>query len=293
MDLKALQVTLRGFAAELVRLADETAIVIEEAPGARTHVLIDWENVQPNEDDVRKLVPEATDLWLFHGPNQKNVTSRHSSFGGRATPIRIAKTGKNALDFHLSFYMGYIASRQPEARFVALSNDKGYGPMLEHAKELGFAVQQMGFGAAKVLAMTPARKVATKKAAAAPAAGKKAAVKKAAKKAPAKLPAKKVPAKTAATKKASSKPPAVKTRGSVPLSAADRPTPTRKSLEEVLAILKRSPAASRPRKLARLLAYIASMIGVDAESAEPATMLNQVIASGAVSINKESVTYAF
>jgi len=26
--------------------------------------------------------------------------------------------GKNALDFHLSFYLGYVAARQPEARLV-------------------------------------------------------------------------------------------------------------------------------------------------------------------------------
>lgn len=287
MDLKALQVTLRGVAAELVRLADETTIAIEAAPGARTHVLIDWENVQPDEDDVRKLVPGATDLWLFHGPNQRNVTSHHPSFGGRATHIRIATTGKNALDFHLSFYMGYIASRQPDARFVALSNDKGYGPMLEHAKELGFAVQQMGFGAAKITAKTPARKVATKKAAATATPGKKAPVKKAAKK----TPAKKVVAKTAVTKKAGSKPVAVK---SGLLITAGGSTPARKSLEKVLAILEKSPAASRPGKLARLLAHVASMVGFDARSPEAAAMLDRLIASGAVSVNdKGSVTYLF
>jgi len=113
------------------------------------------------------------------------------------------------------------------------------------------------------------------------------------KKAARKTPAKKFPAKTAATKKASSKP-AVKTSGSLPLSAAGRPTSARKSLEEVVAILMKSPAASRPRKLARLVAHIASMIGVDANSPEAATMLNQIIASGAVSVNdKESVTFMF
>jgi hypothetical protein len=36
-----------------------------------THVLVDWENVQPKADDIRSLVPDVTDIWLFHGPNQK------------------------------------------------------------------------------------------------------------------------------------------------------------------------------------------------------------------------------
>jgi NTP pyrophosphatase (non-canonical NTP hydrolase) len=119
------------------------------APGvaAQTHVLVDWENVQPREADIRALVPDVTDVWLFHGPHQKKVDSHHASFGDRATLVPIARTGKNALDFHLSFYMGYIASRHPEARFVVLANDQGYGPLVDHAAELGFAARQVGFGA--------------------------------------------------------------------------------------------------------------------------------------------------
>ena len=100
------------------------------------HVLVDWENVQPKEADVRALVEGATDLWLFHGPTQRNVAEHHAGFGVLATPVRISRTGKNALDFHLSFYMGYVAARHPGARFVVLSNDKGYAPMLEHAGQL-------------------------------------------------------------------------------------------------------------------------------------------------------------
>jgi len=92
--------------------------------------------------------------------------------------VKIARAGPNALDFHLSFYMGYIASRHPDARFVVVSNDKGYGPMLEHAAELGFSARQVGFDNAKVSAakatakrapakkIAPAKKVAAKKAAA-------------------------------------------------------------------------------------------------------------------------------
>ena len=116
----------------------------------RTHVLIDWENTQPEEADVRTLVPGASDVWLFHGPNQKNVTSHHACFGDRITPVRIARTGKNALDFHLTLYIGYIAARDPAAHFVVISNDKGYGPMLDHAKDLGFAAEQVAFDSGRV-----------------------------------------------------------------------------------------------------------------------------------------------
>lgn len=114
---------------------------------SETHVLIDWENVQPKDADVRKLVPDATDLWIFHGRHQKYaIESCHPSFGAkRATAIEITRPGKNALDFHLSFYMGYIAARHPQARFVVLSNDQGYAPMVAHAKDLRFSASVIGF----------------------------------------------------------------------------------------------------------------------------------------------------
>ena len=75
-----------------------------------THVLLDYENVQPTQEQVRALVPDARQLWVFHGPHQRDVEQRFASFGSDATAVPISKTGKNALDFHLSFYMGYIAS---------------------------------------------------------------------------------------------------------------------------------------------------------------------------------------
>jgi hypothetical protein len=96
---------------------------------------------------------------LFHGPSQKNVSAGQALFGQRATLVPITRAGKNALDFHLSFYMGYIASRSPQANFVVISNDKGYLPMLEHAQSLGFSARQIGF----VKAKGAAKKAAAKK----------------------------------------------------------------------------------------------------------------------------------
>jgi len=73
-----------------------------------THVLLDYENVQPSDAELRALVPDVDQVWVFHGPHQREVEKRFASFGSGATAVPINKTGKNALDFHLSFYMGYI-----------------------------------------------------------------------------------------------------------------------------------------------------------------------------------------
>jgi hypothetical protein len=291
MDTKALQVTLRRFAAELVQFADQAVIALDAAPGAKTHVLIDWENVQPNDAEVLALVPEATDLWLFHGPGQKHVAAHHAAFGERATPVRIARTGKNALDFHLSFYIGYIAARHPDARFVVISNDKGYGPMLDHAKELGFAAEQVGF--VRVKAKAPAKKRSAAKKAAPPkivptkkAVARKTVAKKAGAK---KVPARKaVAGKTQASKKAT---PAVRT--AAPHPAPGRTTPLRKSFEQVLAMLTKRPLARLPQKHARLLADIAQMIGTEADDPEASAMLERLVASGRVAVDaKRTVSYA-
>jgi hypothetical protein len=111
----------------------------------RTHVLLDYENTQPSDAQLRALVADVSDVWVFHGPHQRDVEKRFTSFGGSATAVPISRTGKNALDFHLSFYMGYIASRNPDSAMVVVANDKGYEPMLS---------MNMGGGAA------PAKKAA-------------------------------------------------------------------------------------------------------------------------------------
>ena len=290
MDIGALQLTLRRFAAELLQVAEQASIQLHAAPGTKTHVLVDWENVQPNEAECRALVPDATDVWLFHGPNQKNVGRSYATFADRVTEVRIARTGKNALDFHLSFYVGYLAAKDPQSHLVVVSNDKGYGPMLDHAKELGFVASQSGFGGLKVARLTrkpAAKKVVTrqpaakKKAAAAPAekaappAARKAAAKKVA-------PARKPPARKTPPAPAPARAPAA------PAAKAKTPrkpsTAEKKTFEQVLAILKKIPAATRPRKRARLLAYLASRVGPESE-ADAEAMLDRLAAEGKIAVD--------
>lgn len=268
------------------------------------HVLIDWENVQPDAETLRALVPDATHLWLFHGQTQK-VQGQHAGFGDRRTLVPITRPGKNALDFHLSFYMGYIISRHPEARIVVLSNDQGYRPMLEHAEELGFRASLVGVvsaparkravkAAAKKAAPAkkasaavvpkPAAKAAAKKAAAtsSPAAPKAAAAKVAAKKAaPAKQPA---PARKAAktptaakTVKAPVPPP--------PAPAADGDAAfTAKDYAHVLASIRKQKQP--PTRQARLLGMVRSLLdGGKAPAGKVAAVVARLVADGHVHVD--------
>jgi hypothetical protein len=261
--------------------------------------------VQPKEGDIRALVPDVTDVWIFHGSNQKVAAGGFESFGPSATPVKIARSGKNALDFHLTFYMGYIASRHPDARFVVVSNDKGYGPMLEHAGELGFSARQVGFGAQKtsprsgpVFSLAPARPAVVTPAANKAPAAKKVAAKTsgAAKSAAAADTGKPKPATKKAAKKLAN---AVKVATAKPASkaaAASGPANSTsgkksKGLVHVVASLKKTE--SKPARQAGLLAMIKSLLGTTAGDPEIQAVLSQLVGDKKVSIDeKGAVQYS-
>ena len=251
---------------------------------AQTHVLVDWENVQPKDLDIRALVPDVTHVWIFHGPTQKRVADNQQSFGNALTLIPITRSGKNALDFHLSYYVEYISSRNPSAKFVVVSNDQGYGPMLEHAQELGFSASQLGF-------VVP--KTATKKAVVKKVAVKKPSVKKIdpvkksvlINKAPAVKKATKavkvtatktsvvkkitsVPVKKTVSGKSKSqkpaKPPAVSAVINKPTPVVSKKLPVvdaEKIYSHVLASLRKSK--NKPSRKARLFGAVKSLLGVE------------------------------
>ena len=201
-----------------------------------TYVLLDYENVQPTEDELRTLVPDASQVWVFHGPHQRQVEQRFTSFGTNVTAVPISKTGKNALDFHLSCYLGYIASRNQASAMVMVANDKGYEPMLEHARSMGFMARQVGHGsprpAPSVKAAPATKAVAPPKSVPKKVAAKKIVSKKAAVKQP---PVKQAPAKKVVAKKA------------VAAAAAAKKTPAKKAAPAKKAVVKQAsqPAAKK------------------------------------------------
>ncbi len=74
------------------------------------------------------------------------------------------------------------------------------------------------------------------------------------------------------------------------------PTPAsaaKKSFEQVLNLLKKSPPASRPRKHARLLAYVASRLGAESQSEAAAeAMLARLAAEGKIAVDEKwNVSY--
>jgi NTP pyrophosphatase (non-canonical NTP hydrolase) len=285
-----------------------------------THVLLDYENVQPSDAELRALVPDVGQVWVFHGPHQREVEKRFASFGIAATAVPISKSGKNALDFHLSFYMGYIASRNPDSNMVVVANDKGYEPMLEHAKAMGFEVRRQPHGevkppakkaAAKKVAgkKAPAKKVAAKKAVAKKAAAKPVAAKKPVSKGPASSPAAKkasppnvVPAKTAAAPTPAAAKGVAAGPGkvlAVPASVAPNgtgavreSTSSKKSVSDTdikkITENLRKVGVNRPTKPAALRRLLKSLLAAETGDASIEVALDKLVAAGTVVINAES-----
>lgn len=100
------------------------------------YVLIDYENVQP--DAMETLDKDTSRVLVFVGANQAKVTFQVASvlqrMGKRAEYIKISNTGSNAMDFHIAFYIGHLAAKDPEATFHIVSKDTGFDPLIAHLK---------------------------------------------------------------------------------------------------------------------------------------------------------------
>lgn len=243
----------------------------------RVHLLVDWENVQPKGDELQTLVPEGTDVWLFHGPHQTVDPTGHEQVYGVEQVTRVPRTGagRNALDFQLAYYVGYISARQPEGRFVVVSNDQGYEPMLEHARELGFDAQRCGFRRVPIPPAASAVPIAQKSATLPPPP-------------PASSPAATLAVE--ATAKTSAK--AVAPRPPSAEAAQARTQATRADMQKLLAQLDGLPTARRPAQKDALLALLQSWLGESsARSPRTSHALAQLQARKRLVVKGEVVSY--
>ena len=274
----------------------------QEPTMTKLHTLVDLENVHPTIEDLRKLVPRMTDAWVFHGPNQAKEAAQLKAAHDAITLVPHSGKGKNALDFHLSFYLGYVAARQPEARLVVVANDRGYDSMINHAGTLGFSVQRIGFHPKAVPAAVK-KSVAAKKVVAKPQAGAEATKTPATTVAPpakkAAVPVKKsVPVKKAAGKKAPAKKQAAANKPAMKATAPAKKLaqPAAAAGSESKAYLRVKKALARmgkefPHKLKSFQRHVQAMLGKDGGAAELGLVVRQLQRSGIVTIAGEQVTY--
>ena len=103
------------------------------------YILIDYENVQTKSLSVLLGAPnQAFRIMVFVGANQSKIpielVSSMQSFGARAEYVQITGSGRNALDFHIAYYLGALTERDPDGIFHVISKDTGYDQLIKHLK---------------------------------------------------------------------------------------------------------------------------------------------------------------
>ena len=108
------------------------------------HVLVDYENVQPQLSE--SLAPPIFKVWVFVGAQQEKVkfdlVDLLQRKGADARVIKMTATGRNALDFHMSCYLGRLTTQEPDAYFHVIAKDTGMDSLLEHLRGLGVQVHR-------------------------------------------------------------------------------------------------------------------------------------------------------
>ena len=78
-------------------------------------------------------------VFVFVGANQTKIpielATSMQSLGHNAEYIVISGTGKNALDFHITFYLGKIYEKDSEGYFHIITRDTGFDILIKHLKE--------------------------------------------------------------------------------------------------------------------------------------------------------------
>ena len=108
------------------------------------YVLIDFENVQPKNLEI--LSKHPFNVYVFVGASQAKITYEFAvamqQLGENAKYVKIGGNGKNALDFHLAFYVGELATKDPEAYFHVISRDTGFDPLIKHLRSRKIRIQR-------------------------------------------------------------------------------------------------------------------------------------------------------
>lgn len=108
------------------------------------YLLIDFENVRPAGIPA---IHENQNVFIFAGDNQNKIdydlVRATQPYGNRVQWIKIKGSGRNALDFHISFYLGKLSAIHAQASFFILSKDKGFDPLVRYLENSGIQCKRI------------------------------------------------------------------------------------------------------------------------------------------------------
>ena len=119
------------------------------------NILVDLENVPHALDRITRPTDVDLFVYIFHNENQqKRATSIKLALSEKqilATTIQIAGEGKNALDFHIAFFLGFLIRERPQEEYQILSNDTGFDPLVSFTNSNGGKVSRIEISKNKIV----------------------------------------------------------------------------------------------------------------------------------------------
>ena len=107
-----------------------------DLPPPMNHVFLDFENVQ--QIDVSMIGAKSVNFTLLLGAKQTKLDAglveKLMEHAASVHLVRLASSGKNALDFALAYYVGRAVSAAPGAFIHIVSKDTGFDPLVEHLR---------------------------------------------------------------------------------------------------------------------------------------------------------------
>jgi hypothetical protein len=252
---------------------------------------VDYENVGSLEDIS---LEQYERIYVFCGPKNSKLKLGELPAEGfcRIELIGLKTSGRNNLDFHLTFYLGrHHEVAEKQVGFHVISNDIGFEGVVEHLRKLGREAQRIGTRPprAKTNPRTEGRAARLpRQTEAAPAAAGIAGSPEA-------------PVTADSTARPRRAKAAVKTK-STPKKPAVRPAAPKTELAPVnaglspaalllLTQLKQTGDTQRPSKKAKLLNWMQNRLQGPHVGVAPDSALQELIAAGQLSLSGANVTY--
>lgn len=227
---------------------------------------VDYENV--NSLNLLRL-SDYEWVVLFCGPKDKNLKIDLSAIESGKSPrleiIRLDKSAKNNLDFHLALYLGrYHETVEEAAEFSVVSNDTGFDGVIAYLKNLGRKCKRIKDKPAAAKKAAPVKKAAAKKTVA-----KKATAKKAVEKS-----AKKAAAKKVAVSKVE---PTLNTQELM------------EALTQALQVFKKHPATGWPKTESKMLSWMEDQLKLTSEAS--AELMQSMLRKNHIASTGGKITY--
>jgi hypothetical protein len=102
------------------------------------YVLVDFENVQP---DLSALAGTPYRVKIFFGAKQQEgrvplkLLLATKALGDAWEPVLVSRSGRNAVDMHIAYWIGRLLKDEPTASIYIISGDTDFDPLIESLRK--------------------------------------------------------------------------------------------------------------------------------------------------------------